>query len=114
MKYILRENDPNFTPQESSKVESSEEESSREAAAVIDPDSKLLTAPPMPSDEQSTSVPYNQKNENFSVLLGIINWSVVGIVVTAVLIVILNLKGSNSEFVFSRKRYRKKTNYNHF
>ena len=91
-------------------AETTSSQSSAEAAAIIKPDTKLLNAPPMPADEQSVSVPYNQQNDNSSIFLGMIFWSVIGIVVTAVLIIILNLKGADSEFAFSRKRYHKGEN----
>ena len=82
-------------------------QSSAEAAAIINPDSRLLDAPPIPADEPSVAVPYNAESDNSSVLMGMIFWSIIGIIVTALLIIILNLKGDDSEFAFSRKRYHK-------
>ena len=59
----------------------------------------------------SAAVTYNSEKDNSSFLVGMIIWSVIGVIVTAVLIVILNLKGDNTEFAFSRKRYHKGLNH---
>lgn len=96
-------------PEQSSAAESSESDHSA-AAAVINGDNQLLSSPPIPSDDPSAPVPYNQQSDSNSVLMGIIFWSVIGVIVTTVLIVILNFKGNNSEFAFSRKRYHKGEN----
>lgn len=107
MKFILPVKDPSFVSPKKQAEQVSKNQSSAEAAAIINPDSKLLDAPPIPTDEPSVTVPYNPENDNSSVLMGMIFWCIIGIVVTAVLIIILNLKGDDSEFAFSRKRYHK-------
>lgn len=98
-----------------SQIESSEQmpesnsEISSESSLYLEDTSKaesnILNAPPVPSDEPVTSQLYASNTDN-SFLIGIIFWSVIGVVVTAVLIIILHSKG-NSEFNFSKKRYRK-------
>ena len=66
----------------------------------------LLNTPPLP-DDNGIKYKITDKNDAEALFLGMIFWSVIGIVVTAVLIIIVNSKGNDSEFVFSRKRYHK-------
>ena len=110
MKYILPVDDPSFVSPESRAEEEKKAQSSAEAAAVINPDSKLLDSPPMPSYEPSVALPYYQEDDSSSVLMGMIFWSIIGIVVTAILIMILNFKGDSSDYSFNRKRYYKQQN----
>lgn len=66
----------------------------------------LLESPPLPTGTAALEELNDKDNE--AVLLGLIFWSVIGIIVTAVLIIIVNSKGNDTEFVFSRKRYHKR------
>lgn len=108
LEVILPADKPDFKPkEESSKEEESKDESSA-AAAAIKKDTDLLNAPPtIPIDETVSSVTYTQDENDTSVFVGIIFWSIIGIVITAILIIIINFKGENSEFTFGRKRYHK-------
>ncbi len=110
VKYILPSDNPKFTPPESSIDDESSAESSEEAAAIINTSSKLETTPPIVYDEHSAVVTYESETDNSSFLIGMIFWSIIGVIVTAVLILILNFKGNKTEFAFSRKRYHKGAN----
>ena len=104
LEVILPADRPDFKPKE----ESSKQEESSAATATIKKDTDLLSAPPtIPIDETVSSVTYNRNDNDVSVFMGIIFWSIIGIVITAILIIIINFKGDNSEFTFRRKRYHK-------
>ena len=103
-------------------IPSNKASASAESNAAILPQDKARTGasinnggliePPVPAIDASLDSPYNSQSDNNSVLMGLIFWSMIGVIVTAILIIILNFKGDNSEFVFSRKRYHKGENRN--
>lgn len=114
---ILPVNKPDYNkPNIESSVESSEEpfqESSETVAAntseISDTESTILNTPPVPQDEVSSVQLYNSttvSSDNTSFLLGIIFWSVIGLVVTTVLIIVLHSKGGGNQ-MSGRNRYRK-------
>ena len=98
--YILPSDDPNY-------VAKQKKEESNHAAGAVKHNSGLLDAPPIPLDDTVSSIEYSGEDDGSSVLIGIIFWSVIGIVLTIVLIFIINLKGSGNDN-FARKRYDKK------
>ncbi len=102
MNYILPSDDPNY-------IAKQKKEDSNAAAGSIRHNSGLLDSPPMPSDTSASALSYTEDEDDSSFLMGIIFWSVIGIVLTILLIFIINLKGSGNSNSFGRKRYHKNT-----
>ncbi len=112
---ILPIDNPNYQKPESSTEPSSDppkESSSEISAQVSDENTHILDSPPVPQDESRTVQLYNSttaETDNTSFLVGIIIWSVIGIIITAILIIVLHTKeGKNSDFSLGRNRYHKK------
>lgn len=96
---VLPSDKPGFVPEQSSR--------SSGAAAYIKSGTGSLDFPPVPAADSTLKSPYDNYNDNNSVLMGMIFWSLLGVIITAVLIIIMNFKGNDTEFAFSRKRYHK-------
>lgn len=116
---VLPVDRPGYTPPESSlesSLQSSENSPESQNSVIADvskDETNILNAPPVPTDEQVPKQIYSQRADNSSFLIGIIIWSVIGVAVTALLIVILNLKGGtgtsdslNHGRFSSRKHYK--------
>ncbi len=99
MDYILPADDPNYLAKQKT-------EESAKGLGTLRHSSGLLDSPPMPGKEVSSALNYKDEDDS-SLLMGIIIWSVIGIVITVLLIFIINLKGGKSSF--GRKRYYKNT-----
>lgn len=114
--------DRGYTPPENStqnstqsSIPNSESSTVSEASTVSEiskTESKILNAPPVPTDEETPKQTLTQQSDNSSFLIGIIIWSVIGVAVTALLIVILNLKdGKGRSDSFNHGRYSSRKHY---
>lgn len=122
LEVVLPVDRPDYIPPESSSessvqssVQSSENSVESQISAVAEvskAENNVLNAPPVPTDEQTPKQIYSQRADNLSFLIGIIIWSVIGVAVTALLIVILNLKGNKeTSGGFNRGRFSSHKHY---
>lgn len=95
-------------PEYKNPTESSDEISSNVSSST---GNILDTDPPIPPDKTPAVQLYNSttiETDNSSYLIGIICWSIIGIIITAVFIVFFNSKKTtSSDFELKRNRYHK-------
>lgn len=103
LQYIIPGDDPDYE----SKLKTLQNSAIR--TIQVSGQEALLTTP-IPTSGNSSELDLYPEERDSSFLMGVIIWSVIGIVVLILLILILNLKGGG-EFSFGRKRYHKQTTY---
>ena len=102
LQYIIPADDPDYE----SKLKALQNSAIR--TAHIDGQAGLINTP-IPTSAGSSELDLYPEERDSSFLMGVIIWSVIGIVVLILRILILNLKGG--DFSFGRKRYHKHTAY---
>lgn len=100
--YILPADAPDF------EVKRQKYESSLLAAAEIRSANSLIQSPPLPISDDNDELSFVKEEEDASFMMGVVIWSVIGVVIAVLLILMLNLKGGG-DFSMGRKRYYKKT-----
>ena len=99
LQFILPADDPDY---ESKKK-------NQESSVILNKETggeKGLINTPLPLSRSSSELDLYSEEQDSSFLMGVIIWSVIGVVVFILLILILNLKGGG-DFSFGRKRYHK-------
>lgn len=94
MNYILPADDPNFVAKQKKDESSILGKTSR---------SELMNTPPVPLSESNIDLQLTEDDDT-AMFTGIIIWSVIGILVTVLLILIINFN-TGSKYSYSKKRY---------